>query len=157
VFSIHDVLDGTAVPGDRVVVLDDVNDWRGIGTAVHLAESGQDVTIVTSAPVVAGGLAHSAADGPLRKRFAAAGGRSMTSSCVLGWRDGGASVRSTLTGELTRIDADALVIAETAISETGLADDLAARGIPFHMVGDAVAPRRASLAFYEGRELSRRL
>ena len=112
---------------------------------------------MTSAPLVAGGLTHSAADGPLRARFAAAGGRSMTSSCVLGWRDGGAAVRSTLTGDLTKIDADALVIAETPISETALADDLAARGIPFHPVGDAVAPRRASLAFYEGRELARRL
>ncbi len=157
VFSIHDVLDGTAVPGARVVVLDDVNDWRGIGTAVHLAESGQHVTLVTSAPLVAGGLAHSAADGPLRARFASAGGRSMTSACVLGWRDGGAAVRSTLTGELTRIDADGLVIAETPISETALAADLTTRGIPFHLVGDAVAPRRASLAFYEGRELARRL
>jgi 2,4-dienoyl-CoA reductase-like NADH-dependent reductase (Old Yellow Enzyme family) len=157
VFSIHDVLDGTAVPGDRVVVLDDVNDWRGIGTAVLLAEGGHEVTMVTSAPVVAGGLTHSAADGPLRARFAAAGGTSVISSCVLGWRDGGAALRSTLNGELTRIDADALVIAETPISETVLADDLAARGIAFHLVGDAVAPRRASLAFYEGRELARRL
>jgi 2,4-dienoyl-CoA reductase-like NADH-dependent reductase (Old Yellow Enzyme family) len=157
VFSIHDVLDGTPVPGDRVVVLDDVNDWRGLGTAVHLAEAGKGVTIVTSAPVVAGGLAHSAADGPLRKRFAAAGGTSMTSSCVLGWRDGGAAVRSTLTGDVTRIDADALVIAETPVAETALAEALTARGIAFHLIGDAVAPRRASLAFYEARELARRL
>jgi NADPH-dependent 2,4-dienoyl-CoA reductase/sulfur reductase-like enzyme len=157
VFSIHDVLDGAAVPGHRVLVLDDVNDWRGLGTAVHLAETGHDVTIVTSAPVVAGGLFHSAADGPLRRRFAAAGGRSVTSSCVLGWRDGVAAVVSTLTGDLTKIDADALVIAETPVAETALPDDLTTRGIPFHQVGDVVAPRRASLAFYEGRELARRL
>jgi hypothetical protein len=58
---------------------------------------------------------------------------------------------------VSRIEADMLVIAETAIAETALADALAARGIPFHLVGDAVAPRRASLAFYEGRELARRL
>jgi hypothetical protein len=81
----------------------------------------------------------------------------MTSSCVLGWRDGGAAVRSTPTGELSRIDADALVIAETAVSETALAEALTARSVPFHLVGDAVAPRRASLAFYEGRQLARRL
>ena len=71
----------------------------------------------------------------------------------MAWR----RVRSTLTGELTKIDADALVIAETPVSETALADDLTARGIAFHQIGDAVAPRRASLAFYEGRELARRL
>ena len=41
--------------------------------------------------------------------------------------------------------------------ETALATDLTARGIEFHLIGDAVAARRASLAFYEGRELGRRL
>ena len=69
-----------------------------------------------------------------------------------------AAVVSTLTGELTKIDADALVIAETPVAETALArgaDRTAAS--PFHQIGDCVAPRRASLAFYEGRELARRL
>jgi 2,4-dienoyl-CoA reductase-like NADH-dependent reductase (Old Yellow Enzyme family) len=157
VFSIQAVLDGARLPGRRVIVLDDVQDWRGIGTATFLAEAGHEVTLVTAAPVVAGGLYHSAADGPLRKRFAAAGGRSVTSACVLGWGDGGASIRSTLTGELAAVEADALVIAETPVSETALAADLTAVEIPFHQIGDAVAPRRASLAFYEARELARRI
>ncbi len=159
VVAIHDVLDGTAADhlGHRVLVLDDVNDWRGLGSALALAEAGHETTILTAAPVVAGGLFHSAADGPLRKRFAAAGGRSMTSVSILGWRDGVAVVQSTATGELTKIDADTLVIAETPVSETALATELAARGMGFHLIGDAVAPRRASLAFYEGRELALRL
>jgi len=157
VFSIHDVLGGTAVVGRRVLVLDDLDDWRGLGTALHLAERDHDVTILTAAPIVARGLFHSAADVPLRKRYARAGGRSITSASVLGWRDGVAAVLSTLTGELTKIDADALVIAETPVAESGLADALAGRGIAFHQVGDCVAPRRASLAFFEGRELALRL
>jgi hypothetical protein len=157
VFAIQDVLDGVAVPGHRVLVLDDLGDWRGLGTAVHLAEGGRDVTILTAAPVVAGGLFHSAADGPLRKRFAAAGGRTVTSAVVLEWQDGRASVRSALDGSTTGIDADALVIAETPVAVTGLGDALAVRGFSFEQVGDCVAPRRASLAFYEGRELALRL
>jgi 2,4-dienoyl-CoA reductase-like NADH-dependent reductase (Old Yellow Enzyme family) len=157
VFAIHDVLDGTATTGPRVLVLDDLNDWRGLGTAVHLAETGHDVTILTAAPVVAGGLFHIAADGPLRQRFAAAGGQSIVSACIVGWNAGVATVRSTLTGDITTLEADTLVIAETPIAETALAAALAARGIALHQIGDAVAPRRASLAFYEGRELARRL
>ena len=98
VSSIQDVLDGTVVPGRRVLVLDDLGDWRGLGTALHLVERGHEVTILTAAPVVAGGLFHSAADGPLRKRYARAGGRTITSACVLEWRDGIATVRSTMTG-----------------------------------------------------------
>ena len=157
VFSIHDVLDGSAAPGRRVLVLDDVDDWRGLGTAVHLAEHDHEVTILTSGPVVAGGLAHSAADGPLRKRFAEAGGRSITSACVVAWGNRIASVRSTLSGEATSVAADALVIAETPIVESTLAEGLTDRGVAFHQIGDCVAPRRASLAFLEGRELALRL
>ncbi len=157
VFAIQDVLDGTAAPGHQVVVLDDLGDWRGLGTAVYLAEAGHDVTIVTAAPVVAGGLFHSAADGPLRRRYALAGGRSITSACITGWRAGIATVRSTQTGDLSELPADALVIAETPVAVTALADTLAARGMAFDQVGDCIAPRRASLAFYEGRELALRL
>ncbi len=49
------------------------------------------------------------------------------------------------------------MIAETGVAVTDIADDLRARGLAFHQVGDCVAPRRASLAFYEGRELALRL
>ena len=157
VVSIHDVLDGTAEPGQRVLVLDDLDDWRGLGTALHLAERDHEVTLITAAPVVARGLFHSAVDGPLRKRYALAGGRWITSAAILGWRDGVASIRSTLTGEQTTIEADTLVIAETPVAVVGLVEDLRAQGAAVHAIGDCVAPRRASLAFLEGRELALRL
>jgi 2,4-dienoyl-CoA reductase-like NADH-dependent reductase (Old Yellow Enzyme family) len=157
VFAIQDVLDGAAVPGHDVVVLDDLGDWRGLGTALHLAEQGHAVTLLTAAPVAGGGLAHSAADGPLRRRFARAGGRSMTSVAMLRWRGDDAEVISTLNGERIHLDADALVIAETPVSETALGMALTAKGIAHHEIGDCVSPRRASLAFYEARELARRI
>ena len=115
VASIHDVLDGTAAAGQRVIVLDDLDDWRGLGTALHLAERDHEVTLITAAPVVARGLFHSAVDGPLRKRYALAGGRWITSAVILGWRDGVAKIRSTLTGEQTTVEADTLVVAETPV------------------------------------------
>jgi NADPH-dependent 2,4-dienoyl-CoA reductase/sulfur reductase-like enzyme len=155
--SIHDVLDDLVTVGGRVVLVDDVNDWRGLGTAVHLAEQGHAVTIVTSAAVVGGGLFHSAADGPLRQRFAAAGGVMRPATVVLGWDGTAATVRSTLTGDEGRLDADTLVIAETPVADTALAAELTERGIAFEAIGDCVAPRRASLAIYEGRELALRI
>ena len=157
VSSIQAVLAGTFEPGRSVLVLDDVDDWRGLGTALHLVERGHAVTILTPEPVVAGGLFHSAADVPLRERYARAGGRSVTGACLLEWRDGTAVVRSTLTREQTTIEADTLVIAETPVPELALAGALRASGVAFHQIGDCVAPRRASLAFYEGRELAQRL
>jgi hypothetical protein len=156
VVSIHEVLDETVDVGRRVLVLDDVGDWRGLGTALHLATAGHEVTIATSAAVVGGGLFHSAADVPLRRRFVAAGGTMLPNTVVLGW-GGGAKVRSTLTGATERLAADTLVIAETPVSETSLAAELTATGIAFQAIGDCVAPRRASLAILEGRELALRL
>jgi 2,4-dienoyl-CoA reductase-like NADH-dependent reductase (Old Yellow Enzyme family) len=157
VMAIHDVLDGSANIGDRVLVLDDLGDWRGLGTAVHLAEAGHEVTIVTAAAVVGGGLFHSAADVPLRARFTAAGGSMRPNTVVLGWDEAGAKIRCTQTGEVDRLPAETLVIAETPVAETSLATELTARGIAFHEIGDCVAPRRASLAFFEGRALGRGL
>jgi hypothetical protein len=155
--SIHDVLDGRAELGARVIVLDDLGDWRGLGTALYLAEAGHDVVIVTSAAVVGGGLYHSAADVPLRSRLSAAGGTMRPDTVVLAWDEEGATVRSTLTGTTERFAADTLVIAETPVAETSLASRLTAAGVPFHQIGDCVAARRASLAFFEGRELALRL
>jgi 2,4-dienoyl-CoA reductase-like NADH-dependent reductase (Old Yellow Enzyme family)/pyruvate/2-oxoglutarate dehydrogenase complex dihydrolipoamide dehydrogenase (E3) component len=157
VFAIHDVLDGATLPGSRIVVLDDLGDWRGTGTALGLAEAGNEVTLVTSAPVIAGGLADSAVDGPLRRRFVAAGGTALPNVVVDGWDGAAARLRFLLDGTSLELEADALVIAETAQSETALADALREAGVGFELIGDAVAPRRASLAFYEARDLARRL
>jgi 2,4-dienoyl-CoA reductase (NADPH2) len=115
------------------------------------------VTIVTSAPTVGSGLFHSAADVPLRRRFAAAGGTMRPDSVVLGWDGAEVTVRSTLTGAEAAIAADTLVIAETPVAETSLAAELARDGVAFEAIGDCVAPRRASLAIYEARELALRL
>ena len=154
--AIHDVLAGIASVGKWALVLDDLGDWRGLGTALHLVEAGHEVTIVSSAPVIGGGLYHSAADGPLRRRFTAGRGVMRPNTVVLGWDGEAAVVRDTLTGTERRLEADTLVIAETPVAETALADELRARGVAFETIGDCVAPRRASLAIYEGRELALR-
>jgi 2,4-dienoyl-CoA reductase-like NADH-dependent reductase (Old Yellow Enzyme family) len=157
VVSIQAVLAGTAEVGRRVLVLDDLGDWRGLGTALHLLEGGHEVTIVTAAPVVAGGLFHSAADVPLRGRYTRAGGRSVTGAAIVAWRPGSAAIESIQTAATSVIEADTLVVAESPVAVTELADELAAAGIAYHAVGDCVAPRRASLAFHDAGALGRRL
>ena len=76
---------------------------------------------------------------------------------VLSWDGDAATIRSAAIGAEERLRADTLVIAETAVAETALADELRARGMAFEAIGDCVAPRRASLAIYEGRELALRV
>jgi hypothetical protein len=157
VADITDVLSLARTPSGRVVLVDDLNDWRGIGTALFLQERGCDVTIVTSQSVVAGGLYHSAADVPARTRLAKGGGRMMPHTVVAEWRPlhQQALVRSTLTGQSELIGADWLVVAEVADPNDEMTIALAASNAstPRHVIGDAVAPRRAVLAIYEGRRI----
>jgi NADPH-dependent 2,4-dienoyl-CoA reductase/sulfur reductase-like enzyme len=157
VAAIHDVLDGSVSPTGAVLLLDDLGDWRGIGTAMLLQERGCRVTVVTSAPVVAGGLFHSAADVPARQRFARAGGRMRPFTVVTEWSREAAVLGSTLTGDMAAEHFDWLVVAETARPVVDLAEACAAAGLAFHHIGDCVSPRRASMAIYEGRALARTL
>ena len=161
VAAIHDVLDGSLVPQGRVLLVDDLGDWRGIGTAMFMQERGCHVTIVTSAPVVASGLFHSAADVPARRRLAHAGGVMRPFTVVTEWATGRARLTSTLTDEATIESFDWLVVAEVARPVTELVDELvdglSERGLPsadVRVIGDCVAPRRASLAIHEGRALA---
>ena len=112
---------------------------------------------MTSQSVVAGGLFHSAADVPARTRFAKGGGRMMPHTVVAEWRPlhQQAIVSNTLTGESEAIDADWLVVAEVATPNEDLTVSFARSNsmVPLHVIGDAVAPRRAVLAIYEGRRI----
>jgi 2,4-dienoyl-CoA reductase-like NADH-dependent reductase (Old Yellow Enzyme family) len=155
--TIEDVMSGTNVVRGSVLLVDDLGDWRGIGTALFLQEQGCAVSLLTSAPAVALGLAHSAADIPLRQRFANAGGDVVVSSTVQSFVSGTATVRCVLTGEVRSVIADWLVVAETPTANTELSAELRLQNKSFHLIGDAVAPRRASLALFEGRRLALKL
>ncbi len=154
VFPVEDVLDGRADVGRRVVVLDDVGDWRGGGTALHLAEHGHDVVIVTGHPMVGATIQRTAGDGRLRARLAARGVLWHTEAAVTAWSGDAAHVRL-LGGRTTKIEADSLVLATTNRPDDALAHGLAARGIGHRVVGDAVAARLAVHAIYEARALAR--
>ncbi len=148
-YDIRDVLADSAAPSGRVLVVDDLGDWRGLGTALAMTEDGLDVTIITGAPVIGGGLFHSAADVPLRRRFARAGGVMRPRMAITSWQPGAATLVHLDTGSASTEPFDTLVIAETATPRL----DVPA-GPGHHEIGDRVAPRRASLAFYEGRKLA---
>jgi 2,4-dienoyl-CoA reductase-like NADH-dependent reductase (Old Yellow Enzyme family)/NADPH-dependent 2,4-dienoyl-CoA reductase/sulfur reductase-like enzyme len=150
--SIDDVLSHNIRPGDRVVVLDDVGDWRGAGTAWHLAERGHRVTIVSSWPLIGYWIQRTAGDLELRARLARLGVDWQTEAVVTSWGDDGATVRSHLDGRERVIAADTLVLATTNVSETTVADELAELGVDgVRVVGDALAARLAVHAIHDGR------
>lgn len=138
--------------GKRVIVLDEGGNWRGCGTAWHLAEAGHEVVIVTPQAMVGRELERSAADLPLRRRLAALGVRFVTESAITGWQNGGAEVKDLLTGARSHMAADSLILATTNRADVSLRQDLAARGITTSLIGDAHAPRLAAQAFHDGRK-----
>ncbi len=155
VHAIEDVLSHQARPGHRVVLVDDLGDWRGAGTAWYLAERGHQVTLVTGWPMVGFTIQRTAGDGVLRSRLAALGVTWRVESAVVGWDDAGARVRDLLTGEETPVGADSLVLATTNVPEDSLVGELAASGYAgeVHLVGDALAARLAVQAIVDGRRL----
>ena len=157
VFSVEDVIGRAARPGKRVLLLDDIGHWHGAGTAWQLAEKGHEVTIVTRFPMVAWELIRTATDWPLRKRLKELGVESVTDAAITEWHGDAADILDLRDGATRRIEADALVLATTNVSQTWLAEALADSGTEIHSIGDGVAPRLAVMAIYEGRELGMRL
>ncbi|CAN5430002.1 FAD-dependent oxidoreductase [soil metagenome] len=160
VWSVEDVMEQRATPGHRVILLDGLGDWRGGGTAWHLADKGHDVTIVTPHPMVGYAVQRTAGDFELRSRLARLGVAWHTESVIVEWTGTAAVVRSSLDGSERTIVADALVVAGTNVANTEVLDELAALGRrdqEVHLVGDVVAARSAVHAIYEGRALAMRL
>ena len=158
VHTINDVLEGAARPGERVLILDDLNGWwPASGTALHLAERGHDVTVVTASDKPAEALDGSHLGPSTRERFAKLGVTVLCSHALERWAGNTATVVSLYTGARQELAFDGLVLATTNTVDDALARELADDDIEVHTVGDTVAARTASMAFYEGRTLGMKL
>src|SRR5262245_55817976 len=151
VWSAEAVMNREARFGKRVMVLDETANWKGGGTALHLAEAGHQVIVVTPAPAVMFEMARTSADVVLRQRLRDLGARLITEAVLREWHGDGATVAG-FGGPDERIAADSLVIAATNVPERQIVDELDARAIGHRDIGDAVAARTAVMAIYEGRK-----
>ena len=153
-FSAADVMSRAAQPGKRVIVVDDEGNWKGCGTAWHLAEKGHEVTIIAAADMVGAEIKRTSADLPMRRALKKLGVRMITESGVKAWHGDAATVVNFLDGSEQQIAADALVLATTNEPERALHDALAAATPALHLIGDAAAAREANVAIFEARRLA---
>jgi 2,4-dienoyl-CoA reductase-like NADH-dependent reductase (Old Yellow Enzyme family)/NADPH-dependent 2,4-dienoyl-CoA reductase/sulfur reductase-like enzyme len=137
--------------GKRVLVLDEGGNYKGVGTAWHLAEAGHQVTIVTPDPQVGKELIRTAIDGPVRMRLAKLGAKFLVESALVGFKDGKATIVNLLDNSETVIEIDDIVTALTNVSNDSIARELEARGVKTTTVGDCIAARHAAAALYDGR------
>jgi len=154
VWSVEDVMSRACRPGKRILLLDDGGNWRGCGTAWHLAEQGHQVTLLSPEAMVAKELVRSAADFPLRSALKRLGVVFITDSAIREWHGDGATIVNLLDASERREGYDALILATPNVANTTLLDELGDSGMEVHGVGDCVAPRWAVHAIYEGRKLA---
>lgn len=92
-----------------------------------------------------------------RERFAKQGVTVVCGHGLTRWDGDAATIVNLYTGETQQLIFDSLVLATTNTVDDVLARELADDAIEVHSVGDSVAARTASMAFYEGRLLGMRL
>jgi thioredoxin reductase len=90
----------------------------------------------------------------LRERFAKYGVEVLLATALSEWKGSTARLMNLYTGETEEREFDSLVLATTNTPEDRLTKELAAAGLELHAIGDTVAARSASMAFYEGRKLA---
>ncbi len=153
VFSCEEVFRDQAELGKAVIVLDEGGNWRGTGTAWHLADQGHEVTIVTPDPMIGKEMVRAASDIQTRAALAKLGVRFVLESVIEYWHGDRAELRSLLDGSTSCIDASAIVTATTNSVDNSVELALAETDTRFHVIGDAAAPRTAPFAFHDGRKI----
>ncbi len=159
VYSINEILTGAEKLEEqgqnlRVLLLDGLSGWwPASGTALYLAQRGHKVTVVTSDAMIGQELVPCCTDGVLRKEYIKLNVECKTSTLLLKWDGIEAHFGSTVHENQYKEKYDALVLATINQVENRLEKELRNAGVEPHCIGDCVAPRRASMAFYEGRQL----
>ncbi|MGI9462793.1 MAG: hypothetical protein ACR2OM_02575, partial [Aestuariivirgaceae bacterium] len=155
VCTVHDVLDGSVVPGTNVLLLDDINGWLpASGTAVHLARERHFVTIATASEKAAAQMDYSHTGDTMRERFAKFGIEVLLATAVESWQGNTARLLNLYTGDIEEREFDSLVLATTNRVDDSLTQALADADKEIHTVGDAVQARTAAMAIYEARKLA---
>jgi len=157
VFACEEVFRDQADLGKSVIVLDEGGNWRGTGTAWHLANNGHEVTIVTPDPMIAKELARTTSDFQIRSALKKLGANFKLESVITQWHGDRAEIRSLLDGSVETIKASAIVTATTNRVHNDVELALADSNISFHVIGDAAAPRQAPYAFHDGRKVGLRI
>jgi mycofactocin system FadH/OYE family oxidoreductase 2 len=150
VCDVAHVLDGSARPAGRVLVVDELGFHQATSVAELLADRGASVEVVTSAMVVGQDLGSTLDLEGFNLRAAAKGISQDTDLVVTGVEDGVVVLLHHPTGTRKERRVDWVVLAVPPRPREALYFELRAAGLRCVRVGDCVAPRRAHAAVLEG-------
>jgi 2,4-dienoyl-CoA reductase (NADPH2) len=152
VVDVRQVLDGSAAPEGRVLVVDEIGFHHATSVAELLADRGADVEVVTPGMVVGQDLGITLDMETWCVRAAAKGITQTTDCLVTAVTPGMVTLMHHPTGRSWQVAADWVVCAVPAAPAEQLYLDLKALGQPeVYRAGDCVAPRRAHAAVIEGQ------
>jgi len=151
VVDVRQVLDGSAAPSGRVLVVDEIGFHHATSVAELLADRGAQVEVVTPGMVVGQDLGITLDMENWCVRAAAKGITQTTDCLVTAVEPGSVTLLHHPTGQSRQVDADWVVCAVPAAPAERLYLDLKALGrFEVRRAGDCVAPRRAHAAVIEG-------
>jgi mycofactocin system FadH/OYE family oxidoreductase 2 len=161
VVDVRAVLDGSAAPSGRVLVVDEVGFHHATSVAELLADRGAQVEVVTPGMVVGQDLGITLDMENWCVRAAAKGIVQTTDCLVTGVALGSVTLLHHPTGQTRQVDADWVVCAVPAAPAEQLYLELKALGPEaqpeVRRAGDCVAPRRAHAAVIEGQRAGEEL
>jgi len=154
VVDVIDVLDGSAAPAGRVVIVDELGFHQATSVAELLADRGCEVTVATPGMVVGQDLGITLDLEHWNIRASAKGIIQLTDLVPTGWEPGTLIALHHPTGQERRLPCDWVVLAVPPHPADGLYHALVETGrVEVHRAGDCVAPRRAHAAVIEGERI----
>ncbi len=146
----HEVIAGTVKTGGRVVVYDWLADWIGVGIAEKLAAEGADVRLAVNGVCPAISIQNYVRDAAIA-RLHKLGVTMIPFSRLYGAESRTVYLVHTAAQEAVILDdIDTLVVCGPNRPRDDLAPAIRALGLPLHVIGDALAPRTAEEAVFEG-------
>jgi NADPH-dependent 2,4-dienoyl-CoA reductase/sulfur reductase-like enzyme len=151
-----EVGDGAEV-GDRVLIYDWLADWTGVGLAEKFATLGRNVTLAVNGICAAAAIQNYVRDAAIARLFKLAV-KTLPFMRLYGVEDRSAYLIHTAAQEPVVIEnLDTIVTVYPGIPETALADDARRLCADVQLIGDALSPRTAEEAVYEGMVAARNL
>jgi mycofactocin system FadH/OYE family oxidoreductase 2 len=157
VYNVYDVLQGHAVIGDRVMIIDRGGHYKGISMAEHLASQGKHVHIVTPLLFVGQHLEPSNR-ALLYQRISKMDIELTPHFDAVSIKGSDAVIQNVYSGE-DRITGgyDTFIYVTHNYSNEALYHSLKGKCKEVYRVGDSVAPRMIEQAIWDGEEIGRRL
>lgn len=145
-----DVISGQAMAGGRVVVYDWLADWIGAGIAEKLAGEGCHVTLAVNGVCAAANIQNYVRDAAIA-RLHKLGVETLPFMRLYGTDNGTVYFLHTASHESVVLDGvDTLVVASPNRPTDELAAAARALGLDTYLIGDALAPRTAEEAVFDG-------